>query len=207
MADIEEILDYILPADDNPTTTAPFPLSSSVSPFPSSSSLSSSPSSDQSSTSFVAEGGLDPDSEDRHQLLKESTKVKRILYVNAALLQQSSKEVAKQLTIITRSATNSANFLYDCVKDGFEALELLYKNSYHAMIIYNDLPNMSGLETIRIAQHIDQLATLAIILIGVPEEPLEEEDRQTISRIYYNSPSQRFLGADFLDAVASFTKE
>jgi len=150
---------------------------------------------------------VDTESQNQHQLDKESIKVKRVLYVNAELLTQSSKEVAKRLNLITRSATNSANFLYDCVKDGFEALELLYKNSYHAMIIYNDLPNMSGLETIRIAQHIDQLATLAIILIGVPEEPLEEEDRQTISRIYYNSPSQRFLGADFLDAVASFTKE
>lgn len=122
-----------------------------------SSSLSTSPSSSSSSSMLNTTKQTIPVTSSKLPY-KQATnslnqKLIRILYVNSEIKSQSPKEIAARLRHIAYSSTKITNYSFDCVKDGFEAIELLSKNRYTSIIIFNDLPNLSGIETIQIIKN------------------------------------------------------
>jgi CheY-like chemotaxis protein len=128
---------------------------------------------------------------------------KRILYVNSDVAVQNPKESSKQLQLIASSTHKSANVVFDCAKDGFEALELSSKTKYHGIIIYENIPNMSGIETVRfICNHPDRSPTLKVVLIGDPIVQLTPYDHQLVTKLYSDSDSHPFLGSHFVEVLA-----
>jgi CheY-like chemotaxis protein len=126
---------------------------------------------------------------------------KVVLYVSGTLEMCCPKEVSKHLQVVAFAATGKRDVLFDCAKDGFEALHLMSKKCYHAIFINYDLPNMNGIETIRIAHEVSSGNIGPIILIGGNSELMNEVDRKMLLRHFPDSDSDPFRGIDFVDSL------
>lgn len=124
---------------------------------------------------------------------------KRILYVRGEVAVQDPKETAQKLQHIASSIDGSCSVLFDCVKDGFEAVERVSKTNYDALIIFDDLVNMGGLDTIRIIQSFQNNSSMKVVLIGETQsQKLTTSDYNFISKLYSSSS---FLGSHFMEVL------
>ncbi len=122
---------------------------------------------------------------------------------------QSPKVISKNLQAIALAATGATDVLFDCAKDGFEAIHLISRKQYHVIIIRDSadsvdttLKNMSGIEMVRIAKEIRGDRLGRVVLIG--GSTLSEEDTALISKYCHDDVAQPFLGMHFVELLREF---
>lgn len=155
----------------------------------------------QYSDCAAASSSISPDGSSSESATPKDLFPKRILFVSRALLMQSPREIARTLQVVAYAATEGrVATVFDCAKDGFEALMLLSRNNYHAMFVYEDLPNMTGRTMIRIAGEMSAGRMCPVVLIGV-NEPLTPQESVHITRVVRDDVNKPFLGVDFVECL------
>ena len=126
---------------------------------------------------------------------------RRILYVNRDLEMQSPKDVAKFLQVVTFACTSAADVLFDCAKDGHEALQLLATVKYSGIIMYANIAAMSALHCLEIAYEINHGDLGSVALIGRPCGTLTAEQARIVTVVFDDDDVAPFTGENLVSVL------
>ncbi len=121
-----------------------------------------------------------------------TTLPKRVLFVYPS--EGIVKNVSRELQQRVSEVVGIRNIVFDCVRDGYEGLQLFERNDYHAVLVTKDIgktyPKMKGIEFLKIARLMreEQMMCPAIMVLGPSDDEatflsrLDPKDKELVTK-------------------------